>query len=229
MVLSTNTPVPGDVPTTATVYTQGPFAATGTLLVLAHGAGAGQQHPFMVAVSEAIASRGIDVVTFDFPYKHAGRKVPDRQPALEACFEHVLSWAVNRGRARGVRRTYIGGKSMGGRIAAHLGARRVAGIDGIVALGYPLRPPGRTPRDRVAHLALIHQPLLVVQGTRDAFGTPDDIREATATTPGPTKVVAVEGADHSFSVRGRAPREVLDGVGDTVASWIASLGGGPAS
>lgn len=217
-------PVPGALPTTATWYQYEGPAAGDALLVLAHGAGAGQHHPFMVGVAEAIAARGVDVATFDFPYVHNRRKLPDRQPTLEGCFEQVLAWARTRGEGRGRRRVFVGGKSMGGRIATHLGARDIPGLAGIVALGYPLRPPGRTVPDRAAHLALVHQPLLVVQGTRDGFGTPDDIRQATAATAGPVTVVSLEGGDHSFVVRGTPAPQVLDGLGATVAEWIAATG-----
>jgi predicted alpha/beta-hydrolase family hydrolase len=222
-VSSASSPVPGATPTTATYYQCDDPAAGDALVVLAHGAGAGQHHPFMVGVADAIAARGIDVATFDFPYVHNRRKLPDRQPTLEACFEDVVSWARARGEARGRPRLFVGGKSMGGRIATHLGARGTAGLAGIIALGYPLRPPGRTVRDRAAHLALVHQPLLVLQGTRDAFGAPADIRDATAATPGPVTIVSVEGGDHSFAVRGTPARQVLDGLANTVASWIAGV------
>jgi len=222
-VSSASSSVPGATPTTSTYYQCADPAAGDALVVLAHGAGAGQHHPFMVGVAQAVAARGVDVATFDFPYVHDRRKLPDRQPALEACFEHVVSWARAHGEARGRGRLFVGGKSMGGRIATHLGARGTAGLAGIIALGYPLRPPGRTVRDRGAHLALVHQPLLVVQGTRDAFGAPADIRDATATTPGPVTIVSIEGGDHSFAVRGTPARQVLDGLGDTVVAWIAGL------
>jgi predicted alpha/beta-hydrolase family hydrolase len=222
-VSSVSSPVPGATPTTATYYQCDAPTAGNALVVLAHGAGAGQHHPFMVGVAEAIAARGIDVATFDFPYVHNRRKLPDRQPTLEACFEQVVSWARAHGEARGRARLFVGGKSMGGRIATHLGARGTAGLAGIVALGYPLRPPGRTGTDRAGHLALVHQPLLVVQGTRDTFGTPADIRDATAATPGPVTIISIEGGDHSFVVRGTPARQVVDGLGDTVASWIGVL------
>ena len=222
-VSSASSPVPGATPTTATYYQSADPAAGDALVVLAHGAGAGQHHPFMVSVADAIAARGIDVATFDFPYVHNRRTLPDRQATLEACFEDVVSWARARAEARGRVRLFVGGKSMGGRIATHLGARGTAGLAGIIALGYPLRPPGRTVRDRVAHLALVHQPLLVLQGTRDAFGAPADISAATAATPGPVTIVGIAGGDHSFAVRGTPAREVLDGLGETVASWIGGV------
>jgi len=89
-----------------------------------------------------------------------------------------------------------------------------------VALGYPLRPPGRSNTDRVSHLVALRTPLLVVQGTRDAFGAPDDIREAMAAVPGPVTVVPVEGGDHSFAVRGRAPAAVLGDVAAALVRWM---------
>ena len=98
---------------------------------------------------------------------------------LEAA-EHVLAWTRERAAARGRTRVFIGGKSMGGRMATHP-ARRVPGIHGIVVLGYPLRPPGKTGNERAAHLPSIKVPLLIVQGTRDAFGSPDDLRAALRT------------------------------------------------
>lgn len=220
-VSSASSPVPGDTPTTSTYYGCEDPEAGDALLVLAHGAGAGQRHPFMVAVAEAIAGRGVDVATFDFPYVHDRRKIPDRRPALEACFEQVVSWARIRGETRDRARLFVGGKSMGGRIATHIGTRDTPGLAGIVALGYPLRPPGRTVTDRAAHLALVRRPLLIVQGTRDAFGTPADIRDATSATPGPVTIVSIDGGDHSFAVRGTPAGQVLDSLGETVASWIA--------
>jgi predicted alpha/beta-hydrolase family hydrolase len=178
----------------------------------------------MVGMSEAIAARGVDVVTFDFPYIHSHRKVPDRAPVLEAAFEHVLAWTQARAAARNRPRVFIGGKSMGGRIATHLGARSVAGIGGIVALGYPLRPPGKTGNERAAHLSSIKVPLLIVQGTRDSFGSPDDLRGALAGTTATPAIVPVEGGDHSFAVLGRKPADVLDGVADAIGSWLQASG-----
>ena len=207
--------------TTATCYDSGTGDA---VLVLAHGAGAGQAHAFMVGFAGALAARGIDVVTFDFPYTHAGRKLPDRQPVLEACFRRVLEWAAARAVARGRTRAFIGGKSMGGRIATHLGARQVPGIAGIVALGYPLRPPGKTGNERAAHLASITVPLLIVQGTRDSFGSDGDVREAVAGITLQPTIVAVAGGDHSFAVRGRQSADVLAEVAGRIVEWCSSVG-----
>ena len=210
--------IEGVYPTSATCYAS--EKASDAALLLAHGAGAGQHHKFMVGMAEALAARGVDVVTFDFPYVHARRGAPDRAPVLEAAFEHALAWTTERARARGRTRVFIGGKSMGGRMATHLGARGVPGIAGIVALGYPLRPPGKSGNERAAHLASIKVPLLIVQGTCDTFGSPGDVREAVARmNPQPT-ILAVDGGDHSFAARGRQPADVLSEVAQAIVDWL---------
>jgi uncharacterized protein len=203
-------------------------APVGRLLVLAHGAGAGQHHPFMAAVASRLAARGIDVVTFDFDYMHERRKVPDRAPVLESCFARAVDSALARDEFSG-HRLLIGGKSMGGRMATHLAAagfvaRGGAGprLSGTIALGYPLHPPGKPEQLRTAHLPAIQTPLLVIQGSRDTFGTPDELRPVIATMPAPVTLHVVEGGDHSFAVA-RTPRDgVLDTVADAIVRWADS-------
>jgi len=218
-------------PTVATRYVASdpPGAPDGTLLVLAHGAGAGQNHPFMTSMATRLAARGVEVVTFDFPYVHAGRKVPDRAPVLEACFAAVANWAV-RQTAGPVTRLILGGKSMGGRMATHLGAAGFTPLDGsgptlagLVALGYPLHPPGRPEQLRDAHLPSITVPVLIVQGSRDTFGTPAELAPVIARMTAPVTLHVVEGGDHSLAVS-RTPKDtVLDGVADIIARWSADL------
>ncbi len=192
-----------------------------TTLVLAHGAGAGQRHPFMVAIATGLATRGLDVVTFDFPYIHAGRKVPDRAPVLESCFRAVCEVAMARTAAR---RLIIGGKSMGGRMATHLGAAgSVASLGGIVALGYPLHPPGRPDRPRVAHLPAITVPVLIVQGERDAFGGPDELRPVLHTMTARVTLHVVPGGDHSFATKAAARGAVHESMCDVVRQWVAAI------
>jgi uncharacterized protein len=193
--------------------------ATRTLMVLAHGAGAGQKHPFMVATANALAVRGIDVVTFDFPYMHARRGAPDKAPVLESCFREVIHAA----RALGglVRhRLFIGGKSMGGRMATHLAAQGVDGLKGVVVLGYPLHPPGQPAKLRVSHLPAIGVPVLIVQGERDAFGSPAELAPHVKTMTAPVTVHAIAGADHSLSVRGKRGPEAFDSMLDLIAAWL---------
>jgi predicted alpha/beta-hydrolase family hydrolase len=192
----------------------------GVLLVLAHGAGGGQKHPFMVRYANGLATRGIDVVTFDFPYMQAGRKAPDKAPVLEDAFRRAVTDACARPEVEG-HRLFIGGKSMGGRMATHLAAapellpEPVPPLSGVIVFGYPLNPPGgpsRTSPDRVSHLAKIQVPVLVVQGTRDTFGGPDHIRAAMPRA----QVHAVAGGDHSLAAR------FDQDVWDRVAGFVSS-------
>jgi len=191
--------------------------ASDALLVLAHGAGAGQQHPFMTTVAKGFAARGVDVVTFDFPYMREHRKVPDRPPILEKAFHEVVS-AARQWTAAG--RFFIGGKSMGGRMATHLGAARLADLGGIIVFGYPLHPPGKRDQLRVEHLPSITAPVLIVQGERDTFGTPDELRPALASMKTAVDLQIVARGDHSLAVSGRRREEVLDEVLDVAAAWM---------
>jgi predicted alpha/beta-hydrolase family hydrolase len=177
-------------------------------VILGHGAGAGQGHPFMVRFAVGLSALGLDAATFNFSYTEAGRKAPDRGPVLEATFAEALE--VLRARLPG-QRLVIGGKSMGGRIASQLAARDPHGIDRLVFLGYPLHPPGKPSQLRSAHLPAIGRPMLFLQGERDAFGTPDELRPILAAlSPSPT-LVPVKGGDHSFAVpkRGGVPQEAI--------------------
>jgi predicted alpha/beta-hydrolase family hydrolase len=189
------------------------------VLVLAHGAGAGQKHPFMVATAKGLAGRRVSVVTFDFPYMREHRHVPDKPLVLEAAFGEVIhatrEWSSTKA-------LFIGGKSMGGRMATHLGAKGLDGLLGIVALGYPLHPPGRPDKPRTEHLPSIRVPVLIVQGERDTFGTPDELRPVIATMNANTTLHVVPGGDHSLAVRGRQKDAVFEGVLDVVASFISS-------
>jgi predicted alpha/beta-hydrolase family hydrolase len=189
------------------------------LFVLAHGAGAGQQHPFMVKTAHGLAARGIDVVTFDFPYMHAKRGAPDKAPVLERCFKQVIQ-ASRALKGLGSHRLFIGGKSMGGRMATHLGAQDVEGLDGIVALGYPLHPPGAPDKLRVAHLPAITVPVLIVQGEKDTFGSPAELAPHLKTMPVPVTLHPIAGGDHSLTVRGKRGAEVFEGILDTVVEWM---------
>jgi len=188
------------------------------VLVLAHGAGAGQSHPFMVGMARALAAVGVDVVTFDFPYMEAGRKVPDRAPVLEQRFRDVVADVRKQGDLS-TRALHVGGKSMGGRMASHLAAAGEPGVRGLVTLGYPLHPPGKPDQLRIGHLERIVVPWLVVQGTRDTFGTPDELAPHLSRVPGPVTVEAVAGGDHSLAVRGTPAGVVLDGVARVVRDW----------
>lgn len=177
-------------------------------LLLAHGAGAGQSHPWMKRVVSAWATHGADARTFDFPYMAAGRSAPDRAPILEGHFASV--WAKEMASAPGPR--FAAGKSMGGRIASQVAARNgfVPVPDGLIFFGYPLHPPGRPDQRRDKHLPDISVPMLFLHGTRDPFGSPEEMAALVGTLPNATLHI-VEGGDHSLVALKRA-----DPKGDAV-------------
>ncbi len=192
-------------------------------LVLAHGAGGGQQSRFMVEAATAFAARGITVATFDFPYMAQGRSVPDKGPVLEARWREAIDEARRHAAFAGLP-LFIGGKSMGGRIASQVAAQHVGGIAGLVYLGYPLHPPGKPEQRRDRHLPDIVEPMLFVQGTRDQFGTADEIRALLPRLNPRATLFEVLDGDHSFKVRvsvaGKRPDVVLTEIFDTVTRFI---------
>ena len=201
------------------------------VLVLAHGAGASQRSPFITRYATALAERGTSVVTFNFPYMEQERTAPDRAPALEAAFRDVMAAVVARVDVARTR-LFIGGKSMGGRIATHLAAAPEAlptPLTGVVVFGYPLKPPGGAHTDRTAHLHRLAVPVLMVQGTRDRFGDPEALRAAAAGA-GRIDVLPVEGGDHSFAVLKRSGRDqdaVHAEIWDGVHAWMDQIRPGP--
>jgi uncharacterized protein len=210
--------------TTALVYpAAGP--GIGASLILGHGAGAGQRSQFMVEASRALADLGLDVVTFNFLYTEQKRRIPDRAPVLEACYRSTVE-TVRREVPSARTHLFIGGKSMGGRIATHVAAAEDLRIDGLVLLGYPLHPPGRPEQRRDKHLPDIRQPMLVVQGSRDAFGTPAELSSVLAALPVSATLHVVPGGDHSFNVprMDRADRTaMIAGLNRTIVEWIAAI------
>ena len=200
------------------VYRSGSAEAA---LVVGHGAGAGQSSPFMVRTAEGLAARGISTATFDFPYMAAKKSVPDRAPVLEQSWREAIDRA--REEMGGVP-LFIGGKSMGGRISSQVAAQGVEGVSGLIFLGYPLHPPGKPEQRRDAHLPAIKEPMLFVQGSRDPFGTVDEIRALLPRLQRAT-LHEIAGGDHSFKVSGRGapkPDAVLAGILDAVTAWIAA-------
>ena len=225
--------LPGDSDTTvaAALYPAEGERVLDALFVFAHGAGAGHFHPFMASYASGLAARGLTVVTFNFPYMEKRRKTPDRAPVLEDAFRRAIAGAVEHRHVK-ASKLFIGGKSMGGRIATHLGANleqwpEAPKPSGVIAFGYPLAPPrSKRTGDRVTHLKMSTVPTLIVQGTRDPFGGPDEITEAIADAvpPPPIEIMSVEGGDHSFAVlksSGRDQNLVHGEIQDAVADWIS--------
>jgi predicted alpha/beta-hydrolase family hydrolase len=218
--------VVGDRETTGVVYPAEPARRVGATLVLAHGAGAGQASRFMVNFAEGLAARGVDVLTFNFLYIEQKRKVPDRPAMLEACYRAVIA-AARAHAPFAAHKVFIGGKSMGGRIASQLAGASdatAAALSGLVLLGYPLHPPGKPEQLRVAHLPNIRVPVLVVQGERDPFGSPHELRPHFAKVAGAVQINVIERGDHSLApAKGgaRSMDQVHSEIQDVVAAWIA--------
>jgi predicted alpha/beta-hydrolase family hydrolase len=189
-------------------------------VVLAHGAGAPMDSPFLEHVAAGLAARGLRVVRFEFPYMHARRAdrrpPPDREPVLLDRWRAVLA-------ELGGRPPVIGGKSLGGRMASLLADE--VGARALVCLGYPFHPPGKPQRLRVAHLESLRTPTLVVQGTRDALGSREEVAGYRLSRS--IRVHWVGDGDHSLKPRarsGRSERQNLDEAVDAVAQFVGGLG-----
>lgn len=191
------------------------------VLVLAHGAGAGHDHPWMRGVAEGLATRGVTVVTFNFGYLESGRKAPDRAPVLEATFATVWS-EVTASLPPGTR-VFAGGKSMGGRISSQVAAK--SGFDpapaGLVFFGYPLHPPGQPGKRRDAHLPDVPCRMLFLHGTRDPFGSPDEMSELVSGLDQATLQI-IDAGDHSLVATKKADpeRRSVDHAMDLAAAWM---------
>jgi len=211
----------GDAEVTTIRYEAQARQAWQARLLLAHGAGANQRHPFMVRAARTLAAAGIEVITFNFAYTERGRKAPDPNDALERCFREVVHAQVRQ--APGP--VFLGGKSMGGRIASQVVAREglEADVRGLLFLGYPLHPPGKPNQLRVAHWPQVRVPQLFVQGTRDAFGTVEEITTHLPKLGAPATIHPIEQGDHSFAVPKRlgvSQDEVLARAFAAIAEWV---------
>jgi predicted alpha/beta-hydrolase family hydrolase len=205
----------------AIVYPVAKSKPAGVTLILGHGAGAGQTSGFMVSFATALAARGIETVTFNFAYMEQGRRLPDSKEKLEACYRAVIEAVARRKGARG--RLAIGGKSMGGRIASQVAAAGAPEVAGLVLLGYPLHPPGKKDQLRAKHLSEIKAPMLFVQGSRDAFGTPPELQPILKKLKVRAELYEVAGGDHSFKVlksAGVPQEDVYNAIQDRIDQWL---------
>ena len=185
--------------------------ARGTLLLFP-GAGASRDQSTLVRLATALAPTWT-TVRADFPYRKAGRRAPDQPPVLMAAVRDELA-------AIRTRRVVVGGRSMGGRICSMVaagadGRKPPAAVKALVAISYPLHPPGKPDRLRVEHLPDLHVPCLFVHGTKDPFGAPEELERWTATIPGPVTHHWVEGRGHDLKGR---DAEVADIVGAFLAT-----------
>ena len=192
--------------------------------VFAHGAGAGMTHAFMESAAAGLCERGIATLRYQFPYMEKGSRRPDPPAVAHAAVRAVVAEA---GRHCAGLRLIAGGKSFGGRMTSQAQAiARLAGVDGLAFLGFPLHPAGKPSSDRAAHLSDVHVPLLFLQGTRDNLAELK-LLEPVVTGLGPqASLHLVEGADHSFHVPARSGRndaDVMREILDALAGWVGAI------
>jgi len=196
----------------------GPDHAERTI-VLAHGAGAPMDSPFLEHFARGLAARGLRVVRFEFPYmraRRAGRRLPpDRPPVLSDCWWEVVA-------TLGARPLVIGGKSLGGRIASVVADEVSA--RGLVCLGYPFHPPGKPQALRVEHLQTLKTPTLIVQGTRDPLGSREEVAGYSLSPA--IRVHWIADGDHSLKPRarsGRTEKQNLAEALEAIAEFVERL------
>jgi predicted alpha/beta-hydrolase family hydrolase len=190
------------------------------LLVLAHGAGAGMNHPFMQSLANELAAAKIATLRFQFPYMEQRRKIPDRPPVLTATILAAVHAATKA--APGLP-LFAGGKSLGGRMTSLAASQQsLENIRGLVFFGFPLHPPNQPGTKRAEHLREVTVPMLFLQGTRDAFADLKLLRPICAELGTRATLHVIETADHSFHVlksSGRSDEDVLQELSRTVATW----------
>lgn len=195
--------------------------------VLAHGAGAGMEHAFMVAMADALAGHKVATLRFNFPFMQApSRRPPDGEKILRATLTAAAAEGVSRAQGLPV---FAGGKSMGGRMTSRAMAQTdLPGVRGLVFLGFPLHPAGKPSDDRATHLSDVSVPMLFVQGTRDRLATLDLLQPVLDGLSDRATLHIVESGDHSMAVlkrSGRTPAEVHDAIAAHIAAWMRSVTG----
>jgi predicted alpha/beta-hydrolase family hydrolase len=194
--------------------------------VFAHGAGAGMHHAFMADLAQALASRGIATLRFQFPFMEQGSKRPDPPAIAEAAVREAVAEA---GRLLPGVPLFAGGKSFGGRMSSQAQARQpLPGVRGLVFAGFPLHPAGKPATARAQHLAEVQVPMLFLQGTRDALADLKLVLQVTASLGPRATLHVVDGADHAFHVlvrSGRTNAEVIEELAETAARWMVAHAG----
>ncbi|SDO83533.1 hypothetical protein SAMN04487848_2361 [Microbacterium sp. ru370.1] len=198
-----------------------PASGAVATIALAHGAGAGMDHPFLAGLSGALAADGVSVLRFVFPYVEAGRRMPGPAAHAVATWAGVQAWlaVAAPGPFAAV------GKSYGGRMASVAAADGVISPAGLVYLGYPLHAPGRSDKPRAAHLPGIGMPQLFVEGENDAFIDPRAQFDEVVASCQDARVEWIAGGNHSFEVKGarRPAEEIGAGLAPVVAGFVRAL------
>jgi len=202
---------------------QGPERGADRAVLLAHGAGADMHAATLTSVADALAGARIPSLRFNFPYRAAGRRAPDRPPVLEAAARDAAAELARRARVTADRIVY-GGRSMGGRIGSMVAAQD--GALGLALLGYPLHPPGKPEQLRVEHFAKLCMPVLFVSGTRDAFGAPAELKRNAKKIKGKVTFHWIESGDHGFKPlksSGLTMEAALAAAAEAVVVFVQSL------
>lgn len=184
-------------------------------LLLAHGAGAPMDSDFMTLMADSVASLGVTVIRFEFPYMQqrrqtGSRRPPNREPELLQCWKDVITQHDKE------QPLFIGGKSMGGRMASLI-ADEMA-VAGLVCLGYPFHPQNKPDRLRTAHLAELQTPALIVQGTRDALGSREEVAGYTLSPQ--ISVHWLEDGNHDFKPRVKSGYTQLQHIETAAAETV---------
>jgi len=199
-------------------------ASPGACYVFAHGAGAGMTHPFMEKVAHGLAERSVATLRFQFPSMEAGARRPDPPAVAEATVRAAVSEAA---RALPGLRLFAGGKSFGGRMSSQAqAAEPLAGVHGLVFVGFPLHPPGNPSQERARHLDDVRIPMLFLQGTRDALAQMPLVEAVVERLGKRATLRRFEDADHSFHVPARAARDdaaVIAELCDAIRDWAAAI------
>jgi len=194
-----------------------------SLLVLAHGAGAGMNHTFMSAIANQLAEDHVATFRYQFPYMEQRRGVPDQQPFLTATVAAAVATAAQLAPDLPL---FAGGKSMGGRMTSLAASeQKLEAVRGLIFLGFPLHPPKRPSTKRAQHLQVVKLPMLFLQGPRDALADLTLLRPICDSLGPQTTLHIIEGADHSFHVlkrSGKTDSQVLAELSSTVKAWTAS-------
>lgn len=180
-------------------------------LLLFPGAGSAASHPSLIAIEEAVAP--LPVARADFPYRREGRRAPDRAPKLLACVAEEAGLLADRSGVAAAR-IALGGRSMGGRMCSIAVADGLPAV-ALVLISYPLHPPGKPDKLRIEHFGRLTVPCLFISGTRDPFGTPDELEEHTTAIAGPVTHVWIEGGRHDL--KGSDAR-----IASTVRDWLSA-------
>lgn len=190
-----------------------------SVLILAHGAGAGMYHPFIVSLAQSICDHGVSVVRFNFPYMEKGRKAPGSPRDAIYCWREMFKEVKKLFHGK---RIFLAGKSYGGRMASHLLADDPElSVSGIIYFGFPLHAPGRDSKDRADHLDKVKVPQFFIQGTKDKLANIEMINEVIATL-NDAEILEIESGDHSFKTPKSvaSPAEIMGLLSGKASEWI---------